>query len=57
VPRRGGLGDWQGAKFCRFGDNMREVAVTEGDKVAAQIQFGYAVTATAWATWSRGCAP
>ncbi len=35
--------DWQGAAFCRFGDNMREVAVTEGDKVAAQIKFGYAV--------------
>ena len=35
--------DWQGAKFCRFGDNMREVAVTEGDKVAAQIRFGYSV--------------
>ena len=35
--------DWQTAKFCRFGDNMREVAVTEGDKVAAQIQFGYSV--------------
>ncbi|HKW29676.1 MAG TPA: L-arabinose isomerase [Verrucomicrobiae bacterium] len=35
--------DWQDAKFCRFGDNMREVAVTEGDKVAAQIKFGYAV--------------
>ena len=35
--------DWQGSKFCRFGDNMREVAVTEGDKVAAQIQFGYSV--------------
>src|ERR1700677_674545 len=35
--------DWQGAKFCRLGDNMREVAVTEGDKVAAQIRFGYAV--------------
>jgi L-arabinose isomerase len=35
--------DWQGAKFARLGDNMREVAVTEGDKVAAQIQFGYAV--------------
>jgi L-arabinose isomerase len=35
--------DWQGATFCRFGDNMREVAVTEGDKVAAQIKFGYAV--------------
>lgn len=35
--------DWQEAKFCRFGDNMRDVAVTEGDKVAAQIQFGYSV--------------
>ena len=35
--------DWQGAKFCRLGDNMREVAVTEGDKVAAQMQFGYSV--------------
>jgi L-arabinose isomerase len=35
--------DWQDAKFCRFGDNMREVAVTEGDKVAAQIQLGYSV--------------
>jgi L-arabinose isomerase len=35
--------DWQQARFCRFGDNMRDVAVTEGDKVAAQIQFGYSV--------------
>lgn len=35
--------DWQGARFCRFGDNMREVAVTEGDKVAAQMQFGFSV--------------
>jgi L-arabinose isomerase len=35
--------DWQSAKFCRFGDNMREVAVTEGDKVMGQIQFGYSV--------------
>lgn len=35
--------DWQGAKFCRFGDNMREVAVTEGDKVSAQLKFGYSV--------------
>ena len=35
--------DWQGAKFARLGDNMREVAVTEGDKVAAQIKFGFAV--------------
>ncbi|MCA7012289.1 L-arabinose isomerase [Dickeya dadantii] len=32
-------------KVARFGDNMREVAVTEGDKVGAQIQFGYAVSA------------
>ncbi|TCV99771.1 L-arabinose isomerase [Biostraticola tofi] len=30
---------------ARFGDNMREVAVTEGNKVSAQIQFGYSVTA------------
>jgi L-arabinose isomerase len=35
--------DWQGAKFARFGDNMREVAVTEGDKVSAQFKFGYSV--------------
>jgi len=33
----------QRLKVARFGDNMREVAVTEGDKVAAQIQFGYSV--------------
>jgi L-arabinose isomerase len=38
-----GWHDWQGAKFCRFGDNMREVAVTEGDKVEAEITFGYSV--------------
>ena len=30
-------------KVARLGDNMREVAVTEGDKVAAQIKFGYSV--------------
>jgi L-arabinose isomerase len=35
--------DWQGGKVARFGDNMREVAVTEGNKVSAQIQFGYSV--------------
>jgi len=33
----------QQLKVARFGDNMREVAVTEGNKVSAQIQFGYAV--------------
>ncbi len=35
--------DLQGARIARFGDNMREVAVTEGDKVAAQIRLGYSV--------------
>ena len=35
--------DLQGAKFARFGDNMREVAVTEGDKVAAEMRFGFSV--------------
>src|ERR1017187_8058356 len=35
--------DWQGAKFVRFGDNMRNVAVTEGDKVEAELKFGYSV--------------
>ncbi len=35
--------DWQGAKFVRFGDNMRQVAVTEGDKVAAEMKFGFSV--------------
>jgi L-arabinose isomerase len=35
--------DWQGAKIARFGDNMRDVAVTEGDKVEAQIKLGYDV--------------
>jgi L-arabinose isomerase len=38
-----GWHDWQGAKFVRFGDNMRQVAVTEGDKVEAEIKFGYSV--------------
>jgi L-arabinose isomerase len=30
-------------KVARFGDNMRQVAVTEGDKVEAQIKFGWSV--------------
>jgi L-arabinose isomerase len=38
-----GWHDLQGAKFCRFGDNMRQVAVTDGDKVEAEIKFGYSV--------------
>ena len=31
-------------KVARFGDNMREVAVTEGDKVEAQIKFGWSIS-------------
>jgi len=30
-------------KVARFGDNMRQVAVTEGDKVEAEIVFGWSV--------------
>ena len=33
----------QHMKVARFGDNMRAVAVTEGDKVSAQIKFGFSV--------------
>lgn len=36
-------------KICRFGDNMREVAVTEGNKVNAQIKFGWSIN-----TWPIG---
>ncbi|HVB02513.1 MAG TPA: L-arabinose isomerase [Chitinophagaceae bacterium] len=38
-----GWHDWQGAQFVRFGDNMRQVAVTEGDKVEAALRFGFSV--------------
>jgi L-arabinose isomerase len=38
-----GWHDWQGAKFARIGDNMRYVAVTDGDKVEAEIKFGFSV--------------
>jgi L-arabinose isomerase len=33
----------QGMKLARFGDNMRNVAVTEGDKTEAEIRFGVSV--------------
>lgn len=36
-------------KVMRFGDNMRDVAVTEGDKIEAQIKFGWQVN-----TWPVG---
>lgn len=49
------IGQWQRAalgvaavgslKLARFGDNMRDVAVTEGDKVEAQLRFGVSVSA------------
>lgn len=35
--------DAQNGRLARFGDNMRSVAVTEGDKVEAQIRLGYQV--------------
>lgn len=53
------LGEWmraavgckvsQNLSVIRFGDNMREVAVTEGDKVEAQIKLGWQVN-----TWPVG---
>ncbi|OJV43209.1 MAG: L-arabinose isomerase [Acidobacteriales bacterium 59-55] len=38
-----GWNESQNLKVARFGDNMREVAVTDGDKVAAQAVLGYSV--------------
>lgn len=35
--------DSQNMKIARIGDNMRQVSVTEGDKVEAERRFGYAV--------------
>ena len=50
---RGRVGSWaraaraatefRGLRLARFGDNMRNVAVTEGDKVEAEIRFGVSV--------------
>jgi L-arabinose isomerase len=39
-----GYNESKNLKICRFGDNMREVAVTEGDKVEAQIKLGWQVS-------------
>jgi len=41
--------DGMNKTVLRLGDNMREVAVTEGDKVEAQIKFGWQVN-----TWGIG---
>ncbi len=38
-----GLHEARHLRLARFGDNMRNVAVTEGDKVSAQMQFGFTV--------------
>lgn len=38
-----GLSALRSMKLARFGDNMRDVAVTEGDKVEAQRRFGVSV--------------
>ena len=53
------IGDWMRAavgasvsktmRVMRFGDNMREVAVTEGDKVEVQAKLGWQVN-----TWAVG---
>ena len=36
-----GTAESRSLRIARFGDNMRSVAVTEGDKVEAQIKFGW----------------
>jgi L-arabinose isomerase len=38
-----GLAEMRSLRLARFGDNMRDVAVTEGDKVEAQLRFGTSV--------------
>nr|MDT0657373.1 L-arabinose isomerase [Micromonospora sp. DSM 115978] len=38
-----GAAEMRGLRLARFGDNMRDVAVTEGDKVEAQLRFGVSV--------------
>ncbi|WP_432459747.1 MULTISPECIES: L-arabinose isomerase [unclassified Agarivorans] len=40
-----GVYESESLKVARFGDNMRQVAVTDGNKVSAQIKFGYEVNA------------
>jgi L-arabinose isomerase len=37
------VADMRSMRVARWGDNMRDVAVTEGDKVEAQAKFGYSV--------------
>ena len=47
-----------GLRLARFGDNMRDVAVTEGDKVEAELRFGISGQHLRGSTnWSRGWTP
>jgi len=43
VRAAAGAAEMRSLKLARFGDNMRDVAVTEGDKVEAQLRFGVSV--------------
>jgi L-arabinose isomerase len=38
-----GYAELRSLRLARFGDNMRDVAVTEGDKVEAELRFGVSV--------------
>jgi L-arabinose isomerase len=38
-----GVAEARGLRLARFGDNMRDVAVTEGDKVEAELRVGVSV--------------
>ncbi|RSM88661.1 L-arabinose isomerase [Kibdelosporangium aridum] len=38
-----GMAHLRSLRLVRFGDNMRDVAVTEGDKVEAELRFGVSV--------------
>ncbi len=50
-----GLDEARHLRVARFGDNMRQVAVTEGNKVSAQIRFGYEVHAYGLGDLARVC--
>ncbi|MET0494621.1 MAG: L-arabinose isomerase [Actinoplanes sp.] len=43
VRAAAGVQHLRGLRLARFGDNMRDVAVTEGDKVEAELRFGVSV--------------
>jgi L-arabinose isomerase len=51
VRAAAGWHESQHLKVARFSDNMREVAVTEADKVATEAKLGYSVNTTEFAIW------